>query len=150
MADRQDVFRNYGFFLELQGERAGYFMKVQGLGLQVESIEYREGGMPSTVYKLPGRTRIKDIQLSRGITQSDALWQWLQSAVQGKVERRNVSIVLLGSDGQTEVARWNLGNAWLRECDIADFDALGNEVLIEKLSLAAETLERGPSGAATQ
>jgi phage tail-like protein len=150
MADRQDVFRNYGFFLELQGERAGYFMKVHGLGLQVESIEYREGGMPSTVYKLPGRTRIKDIELSHGITQSDALWRWLESAVQGKVERRNVSIVLLGSDGQSEVARWNLGNAWLRECDVADLDALGNEVLIERMSLAAETLERGPSGAATK
>jgi phage tail-like protein len=147
-ADRQDVFRNYGFFLELQGERAGYFTKVSGLGLSVESIEYREGGMPSTVYKLPGRTRVKDIELSHGITQSDALGKWLTTAVQGKVERRNVSVVLLGSDGQTEVARWNLGNAWLRECDVADFDALGGDVLIERMVLAAETLERAASGAA--
>lgn len=144
--NRQDVFRNYGFFLELQGERAGYFTKVSGLGMQVDTIEYREGGMPSTVYKLPGRTRIKDIELSYGITQSDALAKWLNTAVLGKVERRNVSVVLLGSDGQTEVARWNLGNAWLRECEIADFDALGGDVLIERIVLAAETLERASIG----
>jgi phage tail-like protein len=146
--DRQDVFRNYGFFLELQGERAGYFTKVSGVGLSVESIEYREGGMPSTVYKLPGRTRIKDVELSHGITQSDALSRWLTTAVEGKVKRLNASVVLLGSDGQTEVARWNLGNAWLRECDIADFDALGSDVLIERMVLTAETLERAASGAA--
>jgi phage tail-like protein len=148
MPERQDVFRNYGFFLELQGERAGYFSKVTGLGIQVESIEYREGGMPSTVYKLPGRTRINDIELSHGITQSDTLWRWLNSAVQGKVERRNVSIVLLAPDGIGEVVRWNLGNAWLRELDVHDFDAMGNEVLIEKILLTAETLERMASGAA--
>ena len=146
MPDRQDVFRNYGFFLELQGERAGYFMKAEHLGAEVECIEYREGGMPSTVYKLPGRTKINDVELSYGVTQSDALWRWLNSAIQGRVERRNVSVVLLGSDGQTEVARWNLGNAWMRACEVADFDALGNEVLIERMTLAAETLERGAGG----
>jgi phage tail-like protein len=146
MPEPQEIFRNYGFFLELQGERAGYFTKVRGLGLSVESIEYREGGMPSTVRKLPGRAKIHDIELLYGLTQSDALWKWLESAVQGRVQRRNVSIVVLGPDGQTEVTRWNLSNAWLRECEVQDFDALGNEVLIEKLTLVAETLERAASG----
>jgi phage tail-like protein len=147
-ANRQEVFRNYGFFLELQGERAGYFTKVSGLGLQVDSIEYREGGMPSTVYKLPGRTRVKDIELSYGITQSDKLARIIDTVVQGKAQRFNCSVVLLGSDGQTEVARWNLGNAWLREFEVADFDALGTDVLIERIVLAAETLERAAGGQA--
>ena len=138
MADRQDVFRNYGFFLELKGERAAYFTKATGLGAEVESIEYREGGHPSTVYKLPGRTKISDVELSYGVTQSDVLWRWLDSAIQGRVERSNVSVVVLGSDGKTEVTRWNLGNAWLRACEVADFDALGNDVLIERMTLAAE------------
>jgi len=144
MAEREEIFRNYGFFLELQGERAAYFMKVSGLGLSIETVEYRAGGMPTTVHKLPGRTRVNDVWLSHGITQSDSMWRWLDTAVQGKVERRNVSVVVLGTDGQSEVTRWNLGNAWLRECDIEDFDALGNNVLIARMSLVAETLERAP------
>ena len=147
MADPQpEIFRNYGFLLELQGERAGYFTKISGLGLEVESIEYREGGMPSTVRKLPGRTSIHDVELSYGVTQSDALWRWLNTAVQGRVERRHVSIIVLAPDGQTPVTRWDLGNAWLRKCELADFDALGNDVMIERLTLAAETLERMSGG----
>jgi phage tail-like protein len=148
MPERQDVFRNYGFFLELQGERAGYFTKVSGLGMKVEAIEYREGGMPSTVLKLPGRTSVNPVKLSWGLTRSDALWRWLNGAVQGKVERRNVSIVVLAPDGQTEVTRWNLTGAWICECEIGAFDALSNDVLIEGLTLVAETLERATSAAA--
>jgi phage tail-like protein len=148
MADRHDIFRNYGFFLELQGERAGYFTKVEGLGMRTEVIEYREGGMPSTVLKLPGRTSINSVKLSTGVTKSDVLWRWMQSAVQGKVERRNVSIVVLDPDGQTEVTRWNFTGAWLSGCVIGDFDARSNEVLIECLTLEAETLERATSAAA--
>jgi len=141
----QEVFRNYGFFLELQGERAGYFTRISGLGVKIESIEYREGGMPSTVKKLPGRTSVNDVVLSYGASSSDALWRWLDSAIQGRVERRNVSIVVLAPDGQSELSRWNLTNAWLRECELADFNALGNEVLIERMTLVAETLERAAS-----
>jgi phage tail-like protein len=149
MADRkEDPFRNYGFFLELQGERAGYFMQVTGLGMKVETIEYREGGMPSTVYKLPGRTSIPSIDLTEGVTKSDALWKWLQTAVQGKVERRSVSIVVLAPDGQTEVTRWNLSGAWISGWKIKAFDALGNDVLLECLTLEAETLERATGAAA--
>jgi phage tail-like protein len=147
MAEQQEIYRNYGFFIELQGERAGYFRKVTGLGLEVECIEHREGGFPAGVRKLPGRTRINDITLEQGITQSDTMWRWLDTAVQGKVERRNVSIVLLGPDGLTEVVRWNCTNVWPCQVLITDFNALGNEVLIESMTLAAETLERGSAGA---
>ena len=111
MPNTPEVFRNYGFFLELQGERAGYFTRISGLGLKVESIEYREGGMPSTVRKLPGRTHINDVVLSFGASRSDVLWRWLDSAVQGRDERKNVSIVVLAPDGQSEVARWNPTNS---------------------------------------
>ena len=147
MPEREDVSRNYGFFLELQGERAGYFLKVEGLGAELDTIEYREGGMPSTVHKVPGRTHVKPITLSQGITRTDALWKWFNSCVLGKIERRNVSIVLLAPDGVGQVMRWNLGNAWLSAYNVKDFDALGNDVLISELTLQAETLEWMVSGA---
>jgi phage tail-like protein len=142
----QEIYRNYGFFIELQGERAGYFTKVTGLGLEVEKIEYREGGVAANVRKLPGRTTINDITLEQGLTLSDTMWRWIDTAVQGKVEPRNVSIVALGPDMRTEVVRWNMTNAWPCEVKVADFDAVGNEVLIVSMTLTAETLERAASG----
>src|SRR5688572_9340214 len=126
MADRQEVFRNYGFFLELQGERAGYFTKVEGLGVTVETIEYREGGMPSTVLKLPGRTSVNPVKLYYGVTNSDAMWRWLQSAMQGNVERRNASVVVLAADGQTEVVRYSMTGAFIAACLLGPLNALSN------------------------
>ena len=146
----RDPYRAYNFKLEIQGVSQGHFTECTGLGIRISDIKYREGGTSQVVLRLPGPVDYGDVTLRYGLTSSTELWTWFKTALTGKVERRNVSIVLLGSDGQTEVARWNLGNAWLRECDVADLDALGNEVLIERMSLAAETLERGPSGAATK
>lgn len=149
MAEQQQtVFRNYGFVVEIQGERVGFFLKLTGLGAGTKVIEYCEGGVPGNVRKLPGRTDVHDITLEHGVANSATLWQWLQTSMQGRCERRNVSIALLGSDGQTEVARWNLENCWLCESNICDFDARGNDVLIECITLTAESLEYQPGAGA--
>jgi phage tail-like protein len=148
MADRQDVFRNYGFFLELQGQRAGWFTKVTGLGMRLEVIEHREGGMPARVQKLPGQLTVNPVRLSEGVTKSEDMWKWLQTAVAGKVLRRNVSIIVLAPDGQTPVTRWNLNDAWISQCEIQAFDARSNDVLIACLTLEGEMLERANTGAA--
>jgi len=142
MSERQDVLRNFGFRMDRQGEQLGYFTRIAGLGQKVETIAYRQGGDPSTVMRLPGRTSIRDITLSMGVSNSDTLWSWLQSAVDGAVQRYDVSIIALDTQ-QSEVMRWSLANAWISECHVADFDALANEVLIENMTLVAERLERG-------
>jgi phage tail-like protein len=149
MPERQEVFRNYGFALQFEGGPIlGYFTKVSGLGFKVESIEHREGGMPSTVRKLVGRTSVNDIELSRGVVTADELWEWLHNAAAGKVERRSVSILVLDADGQTTLRQWSLSGAWISEYEVAPFDALSNEVLIERMKLVAETLERAAGAAA--
>ena len=83
------------------------------------------------------------LTLRYGLTPSKDLWLWFMSAVKGKVERRNVSIVLLDADGVTEALRWNLINAWVREWRGALLDALGHEAAIESVTLVFESLERG-------
>ena len=80
--------------------------------------------------------------LRYGLTSSRELWEWFMSSVRGKVERRNVSIVMVGSDGVAEVMRYNLNNAWPSRWRGAALDALGREMAIESLTLAFDTLER--------
>jgi phage tail-like protein len=145
---QQETYRNFGFFVELGGVRAAYFSKISGLGLEVEVIEHREGGLPAGVRKFPGRTKINDITLEQGVTRSDAMWKWIDTAVQGKVERRNISVVLLGPDGLTEVVRWNFTNVFPRQVSVLTLDGKGNDVLIESMTVAVETMERAGGGAA--
>ena len=63
--------------------------------------------------------------------------------MRGKVERRNISIVLVDSDGVTEAMRWNLINAWVSEWQGAVLNASAHEVAIESMTIVFETLERG-------
>ncbi len=140
-----DIYRAYNFRLDIQGVIAGYFTEVSGLQVKVETIPYREGGGLPGVRKLPGRVDIGDITLRYGLTDSSYMWDWLMTAVDGNVERRNISIILMGTDGVSEVARWNLENVWVSEWRGAKLDAMGQQAAIEWMTLAAETLERAPS-----
>lgn len=140
-----DIYRAYNFKLDIQGVTAAYFTKVGGLSVAVESIDYRAGGDPSAVRRLAGRVKIGEVTLWYGLSSSTYMWDWLMTAVQGKVERRNASIILVATDGIKEVTRWNLTNAWVSEWRGAQLDALGQDVAIERVTLVAETLERAPS-----
>ena len=137
-----DPYRAYNFKLLINNVTEGHFTSVAGLGVQVERIAYREGGNNSVVRAIPGRVTYAAVTLRYGLTASEELWSWLMSAVEGRVSRRNVSIVMLDSSGSTEVLRWNLINAWPQEWFGAPLDAMSQELAIESLVLAHEGLLR--------
>lgn len=137
-----DPYRAYNFKLVIQGVTAGHFTECSGLGAKVEAIRYREAGAGQVVRRVPGRVEYADVTLRYGLTASTELWEWFTSAVRGSVQRKNVSILILGSDGATEMMRWDLLNAWPSEWRAAPLDALRNEVAIENLTLVYETLAR--------
>jgi phage tail-like protein len=138
-----DPYRAYNFKLEILGITEGHFTECSGMGIKVNTIAYREGGTAQVVHQLPGPVEYASITLRYGLTTSLDLWTWFMSAVKGKVERKNISIVMLDSDGSTPVARWDLVNAWPAEWWGAPLDAMGREVAIESLKLVFETLDRG-------
>jgi phage tail-like protein len=138
-----DPYRAYNFKLEIQGVTEGHFTECSGLGAKVDVISYREGGNSQIVHRLPGQVSYGDLTLRYGLTNSRQLWEWFLTSMRGKVERRNISIVLMDNDGVTEVMRWNLINAWVSEWRGAPLDASAREVAIETMMLVFETLERG-------
>lgn len=139
---RVDPYRAYNFKLEIQGLTQGHFAECRGLAVKVAAIKYREGG-DKVVHALPGPVEYGDITLRYGLTASRELWDWFMTAVDGKVERKNVSVLLLDSDGITETLRWNLVNAWPSYWQGTLLDAMGHEAAIEELTIVYESLERG-------
>lgn len=137
-----EPYGSYNFRLEIQGIESARFTECFGLGVKIQSIEYREGGIGQVVHHLPGPVRYGDVELHYGLTSSTQLWEWFMAAVAGNVARKNVSVVVLQSDGVQEAIRWNLENAWPCEWRGAALDALGQEVAIETLRLVYESLER--------
>lgn len=138
---RIDPYMNFNFNVEIDGITRAAFHEVSGFDSTIDIVEHREGGENTTPRKLPGMTKHANIVLKRGITSDEELYQWHRAAVNGDVQRRNGSIVLLDRRGQ-EVARWNFTNAWPAKWVGPNLTAEGNDVAIETLELAHEGLER--------
>ncbi|HEY4669701.1 MAG TPA: phage tail protein [Tepidiformaceae bacterium] len=136
-----DPFGNYNFKVEIDGITRAAFHEVNGFDSTVDVIEHREGGENTTLRKLPGMTKYSNIVLKWGMTDDVMLYRWHRQIVQGDIERKNGSIVLLNRRGE-EVARWNFVRAWPTKYDGPDFTAEGNDVAIETIELAHEGVER--------
>jgi phage tail-like protein len=140
-----DPYRAYHFKLLINNVTEGHFTEVSGLGVKVEQISYREAGNNSIVRAIPGRVTYTPVTLRFGLTSSVDLWEWLMTAVEGKVVRRNVSIVMLDSSGSAEALRWNLLNAWPQEWYGSPLDAMSRELAVETLVLAHDGIQRETS-----
>jgi len=138
---RKDPFRNFRFLVEIDGIVQAGFSECSGFGSNIEVIEYREGGETATVRKLPGKMSYPDITLKWGVTDSRELYDWHLTAINGQIDRRNGSIILQDDAGQ-EAVRWNFFSAWPSKYDGPDFNAKGNDVSVDSLTVSCERVER--------
>ncbi len=138
-----DPYRSYNFKLLIAGVTQGHFTYCGDMEISIEPIRYREEGNAQVVHRLPGPVDYGEITLRYGLTESHELWDWMMTAVKGKVDRKNVSIALFDADGVTEVVRWDLVNAWPCRWRGTALDTMSREVAIEELTIVFETLDRG-------
>jgi phage tail-like protein len=140
-SQRDDPYKGFNFRVEIDGVTVAAFSEVSGLASETDVIEYRTGAESNTVRKLPGLTKHANIVLRRGVTQDDELWNWRKTVVDGNVERRDGSIVLLDDD-RADVLRWNFSQGWISKWTGPDLNAKANEVAIETIEIAHEGLTR--------
>jgi phage tail-like protein len=139
---RVDPYKNFLFLVEIDGITQASFADCSGFSSHVEVVEYREGGDPNTVRKLPGKTSYPDITLKRGLTNSSELYDWHRTAVDGQIQRKNGSVVVL-DDALAEQVRWNFTGAWISKWEGPALTAKGNDVAIETLTISCESLKKG-------
>ena len=140
---RNDPYGAFNFIVEIDGLDANAvagFMEVSGLEAEVGVIEYREGGDPTVVRKLPGLRKYSNITLKRGYTDSRALYEWWKETVDGQTHRRNGSIILLNETREPAV-RFNFLQGWPCRYSGPHFDAQLGAVAIETLEICHEGLQ---------
>lgn len=138
---RIDPFMNFNFILEIDGITQASFKECSGLSISTEAVDYREGGDNLGVKKLVGKTTYSEITLKWGMTDSTEMWEWRKSVLDGSIERKNGSIVLLDQTG-TEKVRWNFVSAWPSKWEGPSLDATANDVALETLTIVHEGLSR--------
>lgn len=141
MANRVDPFGGYNFAVELDGITRAGFRECSGLETSQSGVEYREGTDKNlAVRKLTGLNTYGDITLSRGVTNDSKLWEWREKAMNGQVERHNISISVLDDSGGTRI-RWNLFDCWPKTWTGPSLNATGDEIAVEQVTLAYERIE---------
>ena len=139
---RTDPFLGYNFAVEVEGLVAGGFNEVSGLEIQTEVQEYREGGVNAYIHKRAGPVKYpSNLILKRGMTDVRTLWYWYWDVMQGIVERKNVSVLLLDTTG-AEAIRWNFEQAYPVRWVGPSLRATASEVAVETLELAHNGLAR--------
>ena len=138
---RNDPLRNFRFRVEIGGIGEAHFSEVTGFDISTDAIDYREGNEPPHVRKLPGLNKFGNVTLKRGITDSMNLYKWYKDVVGGKIERQDVSIVVLDEIGGDK-ARFEIREAWPIKYDPMDLNAKGNDVSIETMELVNEGIDR--------
>ncbi len=132
------------FLFEVDGVQIGVFSSVSGLSFSVQTEDLVEGGQNGFARKLPGRMDWPNITFTRGVVQSDALFDWVsKTSGQGfaangnKVEKKTGAITAIGSDGE-RLRSWSLVGVFAIRWKGPDFNATSDTPLVEELEIAHE------------
>jgi len=128
------------FYVDVGGKKQALFTEVSGLGVEMEVEEVREGGNNNFVHRLPGPCKTGTLVLHGGLLSSSEFFKWMMDAAHGKIERRNISVILYDPQGK-EQARWNFNNAFPVKWTGPQFKAHDATVAIEALEIAHEGLK---------
>jgi phage tail-like protein len=120
---------------------AASFQDLTGLESESAPIDYRHGDSPTFApIEMPGLGRVGNVTLRKGIFANDpAVWNWFDQVALNTVARSTLVVSLLDETGAPKMT-WTLDNAFPTKLTGADLTSEGNEVAIESLEIAYETL----------
>jgi len=110
------------------------FTEVSGLQVEMQVMEYEEGGTNNFVHRLPGRLKVGNITLKHGLTKSNDFLKWCM-----KVERKNVTVVMYDVAGKP-VVRWHFNKAYVVKWVGPQFTADSTSMALESVEITHQGL----------
>lgn len=130
-----DPYLSFHFRVEIGGVEVGGFSEVTGLQIEMEMVDWREGGNNEFLLRFIGPAKHPaNLVLKRGIIEADVLWAWQRGIMQGTIQRRTAAIVLLDSAGKDK-RRWTYQDVCPVRWNGSDLRAGSAEVALETLEL---------------
>jgi len=124
------------FLMEIEGIVEASFSECSGLQVETEIDERQEGGVNEYRHKLPKGSKYANLTLKRGLTDSPVLWNWHRDVVNGKVQRKSVSIIVWDVQINDQRWRWDFKDAYPVKWTGPELKWDSNTVAIETLELA--------------
>ena len=150
-AHRHDPYRTFKFQVLIDGQPVAGLKKMSALKKTTEAVDWRTGGDPTHVRKLPGGTKYEAITLEQGLTHDPVFENWanLVNNIDGDTAmslvnfRKELIINVLNLQGQVAIS-YKVHRAWVSEYQaLPDFDAgTTNAVGIQTIKLEHEGWDR--------
>ena len=131
------------FGVDIKGLLVAAFTECSGLSGEIEVETYQEGGLNDYEHKLAGRTKYGNVVLKNGVSTAMNLWKWFSDVATGKIERREISIIMY-SQSMDEQLRWNLARAFPVRWQGPEFSASDPNVAVHSLELAHHGITLSP------
>ena len=120
------------------------FSEVSGLRIEYGISVYQHSmSAYNGPHYSPGEMKPVHLRLKRGIinnTELTYLYNWMKSTQSRQADRRNVLIDLCNESGDVSVS-WKVIDAFPVALDAPTFDASGEEIAIESMSLVAHGVQ---------
>ena len=153
---RHDPYRTFKFQVLIDGKPVAGLKKMTALKKTTEAVDWRTGGDPTHVRKLPGGTKYEAITLEQGLTHDPVFEQWanLVNNIDGDIAmslkgfRKSIVINVMNLQGQVAMS-YQVKQAWVSEYQaLPDFDAgTTNTVGIQTIKLEHEGWDRDEAAA---
>ncbi len=137
MADQSlPIAQSLRFRVKLDGAGdLGDWSKCDGLAVEYEVVEYKEGGENGYIHRIPGRAKYQTIKLTRPLNKdSKKVTTWIAS-MKVAVKRETAEISALDSEGKP-IATWNLDGVYPVKWSGPSLDVSSNQVATESLELS--------------
>jgi phage tail-like protein len=135
--DGKNLFTRNTWRVTIGGETIGIYTDCDGLHVELDVLEYAEGGNNDMVHHLPGRLVHKPLTLSRGLTDEKALLEWFYK----RGERKEVTVTLEQAGGSITRA-WTFADAFPISWSGPGLSASSHDVAEETLVIAHSGLQQ--------
>lgn len=125
------------FWVEIDQIAIATFSECSPVTMEVETMDYVEGGQNGFVHKLPVRAKYGNITLKRGIDMTTDLYEWAKEVKTGAPpKRRNVTITVYGVETDQVMRKYHLKGAYPVRWSGAEMRAESNAAAVETLEFA--------------
>jgi len=141
-----DTGVGWSFGIEVDGIEIKEIQEVEGLKLEADTIELKHNTTDGKYInkQLPGRKKIGELTLTRGITGKSSWVDWIEHVFKGDMTaaRKHGVIKLYNYKGDTAM-EFKFVNGWPKSVEFGTLKAGDTSILTEKLTIVHEGIEKG-------
>lgn len=144
------AFRFMVEFTGISNLKEQFFQEVSGLSWELEVEDLQAGGVNEYSIRLPKRLKYPNLVLKRAMYSDLNLAKWMEDSIQdyfiSPSERTpkgitDIMVTLLNYDN-SDLARWQVTQAFPLKWNLSPFNAMENKFVIETLEFGYQSFKR--------